>query len=113
MAPSPYLLATQWEPGRRSKQGKPCSCAGRSLLMLRLPPFRYLAPRHLDEAAQMLEEEGDQAMLVAADTDLYPHMKRRQFSPPVLHGFRDLPEFKTINRSPVPGMLIGAGVNLT
>ena len=81
--------------------------------MLRLPPFRYLAPRHLDEAAQMLEEEGDQAMLVAGGTDLYPNMKRRQFTPPVLIGLRALPELKTISGSPEQGMRIGAGVTLT
>src|SRR5258707_1139736 len=78
--------------------------------MLRLPPFRYLAPRHLDEAAQMLEEEGDQAMLVAGGTDLYPNMKRRQFTPPVLIGLRALPELKTISGSPEQGMRIEAGV---
>ena len=33
--------------------------------MLRLPPFRYLAPRSLDQAVQMLAQEGEQAMLVA------------------------------------------------
>jgi 4-hydroxybenzoyl-CoA reductase subunit beta len=81
--------------------------------MLRLPPFRYLAPRHLDEAAQMLEEEGDQAMLVAGGTDLYPNMKRRQFTPPVLIGLRAIPELKTISGSPEQGMRIGAGVTLT
>jgi 4-hydroxybenzoyl-CoA reductase subunit beta len=81
--------------------------------MLRLPPFRYLAPRHLDEAAQMLEEEGDQAMLVAGGTDLYPNMKRRQFTPPVLIGLHALPELKTISGSPEQGMRIGAGVTLT
>src|SRR5258708_19737767 len=78
--------------------------------MLRLPPFRYLAPRRLDEAAQMLEEEGDQAMLVAGGTDLYPNMKRRQFTPPVLIGLRALPELKTISGSPHQGMPIGPAV---
>lgn len=81
--------------------------------MLRLPPFRYLAPRHLDEAAQMLEQEGDQAMLVAGGTDLYPNMKRRQFTPPVLIGLRAIPELKTISGYPEQGMRIGAGVTLT
>ncbi len=81
--------------------------------MLRLPPFRYLAPRHLDEAAQMLEQEGDEAMLVAGGTDLYPNMKRRQFTPQVLIGLRAIPELKTISGSPEQGMRIGAGVTLT
>src|SRR5713101_2271705 len=81
--------------------------------MLRLPPFRYLAPRHLDEAAQMLEEEGDQAMLVAGGTDLYPNMKRRQFTPPVLIGLRGIAALKHISGSSDQGMRVGAGVTLT
>ena len=31
--------------------------------MLRLPPFRYLAPRRLDDAVHMLAQEGEQAVL--------------------------------------------------
>src|SRR5437667_7012774 len=81
--------------------------------MLRLPPFRYLGPRRLDEAAEMLEQEGEQAMLVAGGTDLYPNMKRRQFTPPVLIGLRSLAELKHINGSPEQGMRVGAGVTLT
>src|SRR5258708_27849824 len=80
--------------------------------MLRLPPFRYLAPRNLDEAAQLLIQEGDQAMLVAGGTDLYPNMKRRQFTPPVLIGLRGIPELKSISGSSYQGMRIGAGVTL-
>ncbi|HET8852315.1 MAG TPA: FAD binding domain-containing protein [Ktedonobacteraceae bacterium] len=81
--------------------------------MLRLPPFRYLAPRSLDEAAQMLAEEGDQAMLVAGGTDLYPNMKRRQFAPPVLIGLRSIAALKNISGSPEQGFRLGAGITLT
>ena len=81
--------------------------------MLRLPPFRYLAPRSLDEAAQMLVQEGDQAMLVAGGTDLYPNMKRRQFTPPVLIGLRSIVALKNISGSPKQGFRLGAGVTLT
>jgi 4-hydroxybenzoyl-CoA reductase subunit beta len=81
--------------------------------MLRLPPFRYLAPRTLDEAAQMIAQEGEQAMLVAGGTDLYPNMKRRQFTPPVLVGLRGVTALKHISGSPEEGMCIGAGVTLT
>lgn len=81
--------------------------------MLRLPPFRYLAPRCLDEAAQMLAQEGEQAMLVAGGTDLYPNMKRRQFTPPVLIGLRAIPALKSISGSPEQGMRVGAGVTLS
>lgn len=81
--------------------------------MLRLPPFRYLAPSSLDEAAQMLVQEGDQAMLVAGGTDLYPNMKRRQFTPPVLIGLRSIAALQNISGSPERGFRLGAGVTLT
>jgi 4-hydroxybenzoyl-CoA reductase subunit beta len=57
-----------------------------------LPPFRYLQPRTAREAARALAEHGAEAMAVAGGTDLYPNMKRRQFTPKVLVGLRGLPE---------------------
>jgi 4-hydroxybenzoyl-CoA reductase subunit beta len=49
--------------------------------MLRLPPFRYLRPQSLAEAAAMLAGEGaaeaQPVRLVAGGTDLWPNMKRR------------------------------------
>ncbi|HVB61467.1 MAG TPA: FAD binding domain-containing protein [Ktedonobacteraceae bacterium] len=81
--------------------------------MLRLPPFRYLAPRNLDEAARMLAGEGSPAMLVAGGTDLYPNMKRRQFTPPVLIGLRQVAALKQISGSSEQGYRLGAGVTLT
>lgn len=49
--------------------------------MLRLPPFRFLRPRRLAEAAAMLAGEGAgegrPVRLVAGGTDLWPNMKRR------------------------------------
>jgi 4-hydroxybenzoyl-CoA reductase subunit beta len=81
--------------------------------MLRLPPFRYQAPNTIEQAASMLAQEGEQAMLVAGGTDLYPNMKRRQFTPPVLIGLRSIKALKHISGSPEQGMRIGAGVTLT
>ena len=81
--------------------------------MLRLPPFRYLAPDTIEQAAYMLAQEGEQAMLVAGGTDLYPNMKRRQFTPPVLIGLRGIAALKHISGSPEQGMRVGAGVTLT
>jgi len=81
--------------------------------MLRLPPFRYLAPRTMEQATRLLAQEGEQAMLVAGGTDLYPNMKRRQFTPPVLIGLRGLEASKHISGSPEQGMRLGAGVTLT
>src|SRR5437667_10608835 len=81
--------------------------------MLRLPPFRYLAPNTIEQAAYMLAQEGERAMLVAGGTDLYPNMKRRQFTPPVLIGLRGIAALKHISGSPEQGMRVGAGVTLT
>lgn len=81
--------------------------------MLRLPPFRYLAPRRLDEAAHLLAQEGERAMLVAGGTDLFPNMKRRQFTPEVLIGLRRVAGLNFISGSPDTGLRLGAGVTLT
>jgi 4-hydroxybenzoyl-CoA reductase subunit beta len=58
--------------------------------MLRLPPFRYAAPSHAEDAARLLADYGPDAMPVAGGTDLYPNMKRRQFTPRLLVGLRGL-----------------------
>jgi 4-hydroxybenzoyl-CoA reductase subunit beta len=64
--------------------------------MLRLPRFRMVEPTTWTEAAKLLREHGAAAsdiasgtpnvpvMLVAGGTDLFPNMKRRQFTPQVL-----------------------------
>ena len=81
--------------------------------MLRLPPFRYLAPNTIEQATNMLAREGEQAMLVAGGTDLYPNMKRRQFTPQVLIGLRGISALQHISGSPEQGIRVGAGVTLT
>ena len=64
--------------------------------MMRLPPFRYLAPRTVGEAARLLGEHGREAVIVAGGTDLYPNMKRRQMEPRVLVGLRGIRELTGI-----------------
>jgi len=83
--------------------------------MLRLPPFEYLAPRTVDEAVEMMTENGWGAMLVAGGTDVYPGMKRRIFEPKKLVGLRNIEELKKfeINPSPDESITIGAGLTLT
>src|SRR5881628_1349943 len=55
-------------------------------VMMRLPPFTYLAPVSTADAVKLMADHGRDAMLVAGGTDLYPNMKRRQFEPTVLVG---------------------------
>ena len=56
--------------------------------MMRLPGFRYRAPRTIAEAAAWLAEIPDETMLLAGGTDLLPNMKRRQQTPATLIGLR-------------------------
>ena len=91
--------------------------------MLRLPRFRMEMPRTTREAAVMLRELGAaeqdpaaggtpalRVMAVAGGTDLYPNMKRRQFTPDVLVSLRRaLPRDIRANGE----ARIGAGATLT
>jgi len=81
-------------------------------LMLRLPPFRYYAPRSLDDALRILSDHGPEAQIVAGGTDLYPKMKRRQIEPRVLVGVRSIPELSRITWMERDGVTLGAGITL-
>lgn len=80
--------------------------------MLRLPEFEYHQPRSLRQAVQMLADLGDDGMFVAGGTDVYPKMKRGQFTPRHLISLRGLRELRGIRRSK-EGLWIGAGESLT
>jgi 4-hydroxybenzoyl-CoA reductase subunit beta len=91
--------------------------------MLRLPRFQLHTPATVEDAALLLREHraaeqdaaktgtpGITVMLVAGGTDLYPNMKRRQFTPSTLIALgRALP--KAIHNG--KGLTIGAGATLT
>ena len=81
--------------------------------MMRLPPFRYLAPVSVTDAVKLMADHGPEAMLVAGGTDLYPNMKRRQFEPKVLVGLRAIRELSGIRGSAQGGFTIGAGTTLS
>ena len=78
--------------------------------MMRLPPFRYLAPRSVAEVARILHEEGPDAMVVAGGTDLYPNMKRRHQMPKTLVSLRHVDELRGVILN--GGVAIGAGETL-
>jgi 4-hydroxybenzoyl-CoA reductase subunit beta len=79
--------------------------------MMRLPQFRYRAPRTVADAASWLAESPD-AMILAGGTDLLPNMKRRQQTPATLIGLRSLRgELATIRQQ--GDFVIGAGLTLT
>ncbi len=80
--------------------------------MLRLPEFNYVKPKSLQDAARLMADLGNDAMIVAGGTDLYPKMKRGQFTPKHLVSLHSLPEIKGI-RVDTDGLWIGAGETLT
>ncbi len=80
--------------------------------MLRLPEFEYHQPHSLKQATKVLADLGADAMLVAGGTDVYPKMKRGQFTPRHLVSLRALRELKGIRQSK-DGLWIGAGESLT
>jgi 4-hydroxybenzoyl-CoA reductase subunit beta len=80
--------------------------------MMRLPRFRFVSPRSVGEAVDVLAAAapGD-VMIVAGGTDLIPNMKRRQQTPGTLVGLRAVEELRSISNG--DGLTIGAGVTLT
>jgi 4-hydroxybenzoyl-CoA reductase subunit beta len=80
--------------------------------MMRLPPFTYVAPRRVEDAARQVAEHGPPAMLVAGGTDLYPNMKRRQFEPRVLVGLSGIRELHGVTGSSRNGLRIGSTTTL-
>jgi 4-hydroxybenzoyl-CoA reductase subunit beta len=78
--------------------------------MMRLPWFRYHAPRTLAEAARILAAEGPAAMAIAGGTDLLPNMKRRQQVPATLVSLREVDGLKTLANG--TGLALGAGLTL-
>lgn len=94
--------------------------------MLRLPRFRMEVPATLDDAAVMLRQLGAheqdpgsvgtpglRVMMVAGGTDLYPNMKRRQFTPEVLVSLRRAVDATVATSAKADTFRIGAGATLT
>ncbi len=91
--------------------------------MLRLPQFRLIEPTTWTEAATLLREHGAAAsdlslgtpnvpvMLVAGGTDLFPNMKRRQFTPQVLVSLGRVKGAREISNG--TSLRIAAGATLT
>ncbi len=81
--------------------------------MLRLPDFSYLKPKSVKEAVSLLADLGSEGMAVAGGTDVYPKMKRGQFTPRYLVSLKVLPGLGGIRPGGKEGMWIGAGETLT
>ena len=80
--------------------------------MMRLPRFRYYAPRTVGEAIRIKAEAGPAGAFVAGGTDLYPNMKRRQQTPKVVIGLSRIAALRRL-RFGRETISIGAGVPLS
>ena len=79
--------------------------------MLRLPPFEYYLPQSIHEAVSLKAKFGEDAMYSAGGTDLYPNMKRKQYTPNTLIGINELRELSLINIDN-NGISLGSGTSL-
>jgi len=79
--------------------------------MMRLPPFHLYLPASLSEAADILANEGPDAMLLAGGTDLLPNMKRGQQTPKTLVSLRRIASLREFSNG--SGLKLGAGLTLT
>jgi 4-hydroxybenzoyl-CoA reductase subunit beta len=79
--------------------------------MMRLPHFRYVAPRSIEAAAEILAKGPGETMLLAGGTDLLPNMKRRQQVPRTLLGLRGISALREVRNG--DGLTLGAGLTLT
>ena len=80
--------------------------------MMRLPTFRYTAPKTPDEVVKILHEEGPAAHVVAGGTDLYPNMKRRQHEPKTVVSLRHVDALRGIDWQTDGSLRIGPGETL-
>lgn len=81
--------------------------------MMRVPPFKYVAPRTIAEAARALRDAGPEGMLLAGGTDLLPNMKRRQQTPKVVIGLSAVPALRASRVGDDGAVTLGAGLSLT
>jgi 4-hydroxybenzoyl-CoA reductase subunit beta len=80
--------------------------------MMRLPRFRYFAPRSIADALAIRSDAGPDGAYVAGGTDLYPNMKRRQQTPKAVVGLSRIAELATLEER--GGQLtLGAGALLS
>ncbi len=80
--------------------------------MMRLPLFKYMAPKTAHEVAAILADHAPgEAMVLAGGTDLLPNMKRRQQTPKIVVALSHVDELRHSTNG--HGMVLGAGLTLS
>jgi carbon-monoxide dehydrogenase medium subunit len=72
------------------------------------PPFKYLAPRSLDEAQELVAQHGDEAKLLAGGQSLIPAMNFRVVQPAVLIDMNGIDALRYIRTDGNGTLAIGA-----
>jgi len=80
--------------------------------MLRLPKFRLEEPTDVAGAVALLEEHGEDAMVVAGGTDLLPNMKHGLFEPKIVVSLRHVESMRGVEAAADGGLRIGATTTL-
>ncbi len=80
--------------------------------MMRLPSFRLLTPRSLDDVTAALADDPGTTRLVAGGTDLLPNMKRRHQSAETLVSLRRVEALRGIHGDGTSEVRIGAATTL-
>jgi len=80
--------------------------------MLRLPKFRLEEPTDIAGVVALLDEHGEDAMVVAGGTDLLPNMKHGLFEPGVVVSLGQVQELRGVEETADGGLRIGAMTTL-
>ncbi len=80
--------------------------------MLRLPKFQMEEPSDVAGAVALMTEHGEDAIVVAGGTDLYPNMKHGLFEPKVVVSLGRIDAMRNIEKLEGGGLRIGAMVTL-
>lgn len=80
--------------------------------MLRLSRFQYLSPVSVEDAFDLLQRHGGDAMLMAGGTDVLVNIKHRIDTPKYVVGIRRLPELQSISGDGEGWLTVGAAVSL-
>jgi CO/xanthine dehydrogenase FAD-binding subunit len=84
------------------------------LFFRRLPRFKYVAPKSMDEVLSMLSAEPGKTRLLAGGTDLIPQVKRREIdAPEFVVDLKGISGLDTITYDRQYGLKIGALATIT
>jgi len=79
---------------------------------LTLPDFRYVKPKSLKDALQLLDEHKDQAKVFAGGVGLFAFMKERLVEPRYVVDIKAISELQTLSDDESKGLTIGATVTM-